>query len=131
MSFDQAISLTSLDLRLGSLDKTARQWVLRIERGKLRLELLVLIGDLGQLLRQLLGGHIPLIEDAEHGQSCALSDTEPVAQVDNSIGKGTNGSRRRRLGQLLHLLRSEPIRDDGVSTSDQRGALIAACLCSR
>src|SRR5580704_19453125 len=48
MSLDQAISVTSLDLGLGLLHKIARHWVLRVERGKLRLEFLVLIGDLGQ-----------------------------------------------------------------------------------
>jgi hypothetical protein len=45
------VEVTNFDLRLGFLDKTARQWVLRVERGKLRLEPLVLIGDLSQLLR--------------------------------------------------------------------------------
>ena len=71
--------ITGLGLCSGFLDKTVRQRVLWVERSKLRLGLLILSGDLGKLLWQLLKRDIPLVEGPEHGQSCALRDAEPIA----------------------------------------------------
>jgi hypothetical protein len=90
--------VTSLDLRLGLFHETARQRVTRVEHGKLRLKLLKLSGNLGQLLRQLLDRHITLSEDAEHGQNRALGDAKPIAQFDESVRKRTGGSCRSRFG---------------------------------
>jgi hypothetical protein len=83
---------------LGLFHETARQRVPRVERSKLCLKLLKLSGNVRQLLWQLFERHITLIENAEHGQNRALGDAEPIAQVDDSVRKRTDGSRRSRPG---------------------------------
>src|SRR6202035_2266001 len=75
--------VTNLDLRFGLLDKTARQRDLRIERRKLFLKLLKLIGNLGELLLQLFKRHLArtasLVTPSRLLRSTILSASGPVA----------------------------------------------------
>ena len=53
------------DLGFGLLDQVARDRIVRIESGRLRLKPPVVVGDLGQRLRQPLQGHVLLADDAQ------------------------------------------------------------------
>jgi hypothetical protein len=57
--------ITAFDLRLRSFDEVARQPVLRVQCGKLRLSLLILTGNLSQFLWELFKRHVLLAENAQ------------------------------------------------------------------
>ena len=97
------------DLGLGLLDQVARDGIVRVERRRLRLQPLVVVGDLGQRRRQLLQRHILLADDAQQGLGRVLGDPQLLAQGDDRLRERASGARRGGSGEFLHLLRAQPI----------------------
>ena len=92
------VKMARRDLGLGLLDQVARGRIVRVESGRLRLEPLVVVGDLGQRLRQPVQRHVLLADDAQQGFRRALGDPQLLAQGDDRLRERASGSRRGGCG---------------------------------
>ena len=99
------VEMAGLDRRIGPRHEIARDRILRLEGRQPLHRLLVLSRHLGQLLRQLLKRDILLTQHAQQRQRRTLGDAKLLAQIDDLVRERPDRASRRRLRQLLHLLR--------------------------
>ena len=81
--FVGALEMPGVDLGLGLFDERSRSRVVRVQRGDLRLQPLVVAGDLGQRLGQLVVGNVwVLADDLQQRLGRVLGHAERLADLD-------------------------------------------------
>ena len=112
-----ARKLPSVDLRLGLLDERSRRRIVRVERRDLRLQPLVVAGDLGQRFGQLVVRDVRILaDDLQQRLGRVLGHAESLADFDNLMGQRLGRAFHRRLGHLLELFVRQPeIAGDSVA----------------
>ena len=107
-----ALEMARVDLGLGLIDERSRRRIVWLQCGDLSLQPLVVAGDFGQRLGQLVVRNVRIFtDDLQQALGGVLGHAERLANLRDAVEQGAGRALHRRFDRLFELLGRQPERD--------------------